>query len=289
MITKKDNIKQCFKNNHISQLTSKLQNIRLIAADLDGTLFTNSLELPKDFLEVITALNQKGIFFATASGRNWQTQKNFFQTQSNKISFICDNGAFIVQKQQPVFISILPNSLWMNIAQKCISYGDNCSVVLCGVNGTYSIGYGKNRQLQNVVEHFYTGLSIISNINLIHDQIFKVSICNLNGTGGSFFRDFSTVYGDKTNILRTAEFFMDIMNKDISKGSGLHFLQKQLNITPDETVVFGDFENDISLFEQATHTFIMKNAPLSMRKYAKYLAPSNDEEGVTKIIKQYIL
>lgn len=266
-----------------------LKGIRLIAADLDGTLLNNALQLPKSFSFVMDGLKKKGIRFATASGRNWATQKEFFREYLDQISFICDNGAFLVQNQKPFFISELDPSLWMNAADKCLTYGRNCCAVLCGVEGTYVLDYRKNPEVWKWVEYFYTGLTIVPDFRCIRDKIFKVSICHTSGTGGSFYEDFFGQYGHLASVLRTHEYFMDIMNQNISKGSGLAFLQNQWGITPAETVVFGDFENDICLFAQAEHTFLMENAPLSMRKYAKYLAPSNEEEGVTEIIKQYIL
>lgn len=268
---------------------NKLQGIRLIAADLDGTLFNSSLQLPRSLPSILTALHKKGIYFATASGRNWATQKEFFRDYLDQITFICDNGAFLVQKGQPIFISELPSSVWADIVDKSSSYGDDCCTILCGVEGTYVLDYRNHRPLAKMVEHFYTGLAIVSDLHSVQDRIFKVSICYLAGTGGAFYQDFSAAFENRANVLRTHECFMDIMNKGISKGTGLEFLQNQLHILPSETAVFGDFENDICLFEQAEHTFIMENAPLSMRKYAKYIAPSNEEEGVTEAIKRYIL
>lgn len=270
-------------------LKEKLQDIRLIATDLDGTLLNHSLKLPTSLPRVLERLEDKGIVFATASGRNWATQKKLFPDLPDQISFICDNGAFLVQKQQPVFISELKPALWLDAANKCLLYGDDCRAVLCGVNGTYTLDYEKNPPLKRMLEHFYFGLTTVSDFSKIRDRIFKVSICYLPGTKGRFYQDFFDAYKDQANVLCTAECFMDIMNKGISKGTGLSFLQKQLGITPKETAVFGDFDNDISLFEQADHTFLMENAPLSMRQYARYLAPSNNDEGVTEVIKQYIL
>lgn len=270
-------------------LKEKLTGIRLIASDLDGTLLNHALQLPPSLPQILESLKEKGIVFATASGRNWATQKKLFPGLLDQIAFICDNGAFLVQKQQPVFISELEPSLWNDAAGKCLLYGDDCRAVLCGVNGTYTLDYKNNPRMKHMLEHFYFGLTVISDFSEIRDRIFKVSICYLPGTRECFYRDFWDTYKDRANILCTAECFMDIMNKGISKGTGLSFLQKQMGITPEETAVFGDFDNDISLFEQAEHTFLMENAPLSMRQHARYLAPSNDNEGVTETIKQYIL
>lgn len=267
----------------------KLRGIRLIVSDLDGTLFNNSLQLPDDLPEIVARLRENGILFATASGRNWGSQKGFFPGLLDKITFICDNGAFIVQKQEPVFISSLSPGLWKSIVRKCNSYGDKCRAILCGVNGTYVTDYRHNAELQNVIDHFYMGLTVTPDLCSVQDEIFKVSICYLPGTGDSFYEDFYSTYDSQANVLRTAECFMDIMNPDISKASGLQFLQSRYGISPEETVTFGDFENDISLFRQSKHSFLMENAPVHMRQYAKYTAPSNDDNGVIRTIKKYIL
>lgn len=267
----------------------KLSGIRLIATDLDGTLFKRSLDLPESLPDIISALRKKGIYFATASGRNWPSQKTYFPNQLDQIFFICDNGAFLIEKQQPVFISELAPSFWKDVVKKCTAYGENCRAILCGTKGTYVQTYTGNPDMKKLIEHFYFGLTTVPDLQKVEDRIFKISICNLSGTGGTFYQDFFRTYSGRSNVLRTAEQFMDIMNKGISKGTGLRFLQEQLHISPSETVVFGDFENDINLFEQAEHTFIMENAPLYMRKHARYLAPSNEEEGVVKIIRQFIL
>lgn len=267
----------------------KLQGIRLIVSDLDGTLFSSSLQLPETLPEIVTRLREQGILFATASGRNWDSQKVFFPRLLDKITFICDNGAFIVQDQEPVFISGLPSSLWKSILRKCSSHGNKCRAILCGVNGTYITDYRHDPELRNVIDHFYIGLTVISDLASVQDRIFKVSICYLPGTGGSFYEDFYSTYSSQANVLRTAECFMDIMNTGISKAAGLQFLQSRFHISPEETVTFGDFENDISLFSQSEHSFLMENAPSHMLPYAKYTAPSNDNNGVIRIIEDYIL
>ena len=267
----------------------KLHGIRLIVSDLDGTLFNSSLQLPAELPKVVARLKENGILFATASGRNWVSQKIFFPGLLDKITFICDNGAFIVQEQEPVFISELSAELWKSVLRKCHSYGDNCRAILCGVNGTYVTDYRHNAELQHVIDHFYFGLTITPDIFSIRDEIFKVSVCYLPGTGGSFYEDFHSTYDRQANVLRTAECFMDVMNTGISKAAGLRFLQSRYGISPEETVAFGDFENDIDLFARSEHSFLMENAPAHMRRYAKYTAPSNDDNGVIRTIEDYIL
>lgn len=45
--------------------------IRLVASDLDGTLLKSDGTISPQNIETIQALNQKGIVFTAASGRNY--------------------------------------------------------------------------------------------------------------------------------------------------------------------------------------------------------------------------
>ena len=114
-----------------------LEKIKLVVCDLDGTLLDANSQLPADFPQVVRDLADRDILFATASGRNWQSQKAVFGACNEQMTFICDNGAFIVHKGRPFFISELKEELWKSIARKCAEYGAECGAVICGVKSAY--------------------------------------------------------------------------------------------------------------------------------------------------------
>ncbi|MBA8981726.1 hydroxymethylpyrimidine pyrophosphatase-like HAD family hydrolase [Clostridium saccharobutylicum] len=61
------------------------------------------------------------------------------------------------------------------------------------------------------------------------------------------------------------------------------------NILKEETMVFGDYYNDIEMLKQSDYSFVMKNAPEDMKQYGKYEAASNVEQGVLRAIVEYAL
>ena len=93
---------------------------------------------------------------------------------------------------------------------------------------------------------------------------------------------------DELNIVVSGDVWLDAMNPTTNKGTALRFLQHLLGITPDETMAFGDFYNDIEMLKRSSYSFVMKNANDDMQRYGKYLAESNDHSGVTKAIRQYV-
>ena len=65
-------------------------------------------------------------------------------------------------------------------------------------------------------------------------------------------------------------------------------LQKQLGISPDECMAFGDYLNDLELMQAVTHSYAMANAHPDLKAVCRYTAPSNDEDGVVRTIRQVL-
>ena len=61
-----------------------------------------------------------------------------------------------------------------------------------------------------------------------------------------------------------------------------------MNITPEQTMVFGDYLNDLEMLEAATFSFAMKNAHEEVKKTARFMTENNSNYGVEKIIEQVL-
>lgn len=126
--------------------------IKLIATDIDGTLVNDEKELPPDFMEVISMLEKKDIHFAIASGRSYTALENQFGDIADRISFICDNGAYIVENGKLTSSSVIPKNTVDGVVRVC----EKCGLIplLCGQHGTYysseSVEYTKE------VARYYT-------------------------------------------------------------------------------------------------------------------------------------
>lgn len=68
------------------------QDIRLVVADMDGTLLDADSELPLGFWPMLDRLEQRGIAFVPASGRQYQTLQQMFARAGRPMSVIAENG-----------------------------------------------------------------------------------------------------------------------------------------------------------------------------------------------------
>ena len=81
--------------------------IKLIATDMDGTLLNSKNEIQDGFYEVFNKLEEKGIIFAAASGRQYYNLLKRFEGIEDKMMFIAENGTFVVYKGIELVVNAL--------------------------------------------------------------------------------------------------------------------------------------------------------------------------------------
>ena len=91
-----------------------------------------------------------------------------------------------------------------------------------------------------------------------------------------------------SQVVVSSPHWMDIMSEGVNKGVALGQLQRELGVTPEQTVVFGDYLNDLEMLAAAPYSFAMANAHPDVIEVARFLAPANHEHGVVRVIEQLL-
>ena len=164
---------------------------------------------------------------------------------------------------------------------------DKNVIVLCSANCAYIENCSEEHLTE--IKKYYTSLEIVDDLTKITDDIVKITICNLENSSENLNTIFKPKFGDKFNVVGSGEIWIDISNKGVNKGLALKNLMDTDNISKEETMVLGDYYNDIEMLEQAEYSFVMENAPEDMKQYGKYIAASNVEHGVLRAILEYAL
>ena len=89
-------------------------------------------------------------------------------------------------------------------------------------------------------------------------------------------------------VVVSGEHWVDVMNRTADKGAALRRLQRELGITPAQTMVFGDYLNDLQMLDAAEWSFAMENAHPDVIARARHLAPSNNDNGVLRTIARVL-
>jgi len=258
--------------------------IKLIASDMDGTLLNDKNEIYEDFYKVFEELKKRNIIFAAASGRQYHTLVKQFDSIKDDMMFIAENGTFVVYKGK----ELLLNSLNKETAIELIKIGRNIKesyIVLGGKKSAYI--ESDDKRFINEVEKYCAKYKIVSDLTEVEDDILKFTICDFMGSqknSETYYND----YKDKLQISISGEIWLDITDKGINKGLAIKKLQKLLNIKHEETMVFGDYLNDLEMMSSAYHSYAMENAHDDLKKVARFRAKKNTENGVVEKIKEVL-
>ena len=93
--------------------------------------------------------------------------------------------------------------------------------------------------------------------------------------------------GDKEIFLSYS--YAEILAKNTNKWSAINELIGRLGISKDEVIAIGDNFNDIEMIKNAGLGIAMNNGSPFAKEVAKIVAPSNNEDGVAKVIEKFVL
>lgn len=260
--------------------------IKLIATDMDGTLLNEQGCLSYEIFHIIKKLKEKDILFATASGRQYYNLENKFSPVKDDIIYIAENGCYVVNKGTEISSNYLDKKIvkaLIHTARKV----DGIDIVLCGKKAAYI--EKDSKEFINEVEKYYYRYEIVEDLNKVEDDILKFTLFDPKGPEINSNKVFKPLFEDKLFVVVSGKVWLDIINKDINKGIAIKQLQKKYNIKPEETMVFGDYFNDIDMLQSAYHSYAMDNAPEEVKKHARFIAKSNRENGVIDVIKSLVL
>lgn len=260
--------------------------IKLIATDMDGTLLKSNGQLPHEFSTVLSNLIDRGIIFSVASGRQYFTLRDNMSEFKDKITFIAENGAFIVRDDKELFSKTLDRKIIKELINDLNELPD-CKAIFCGKKSAYVLD--KSTEFIDEVKKYYHRCTLANNFDEIDDEFFKISLYDPKGPANNSNLFLSPKWSKTLQLTISGQVWLDIGRNDIDKGTAIKFLQSDFGVSEAETMAFGDYYNDVSMLQNVYHSYVMENAPEGVKKHGRFIAKSNDENGVISVIKHKVL
>lgn len=263
-----------------------MNSIKLIVTDLDGTLLNSNHELPTDFWEIEQQLQDKNIILAIATGRQFYNIIKLFDTIKEHTLFLAENGTYAFYKGKEIFVNPLPftNAIeFINIGRKI----EKAFLIVCGKNAAYV--ENSNEQFLVEVRKYYTKLEIVSDLAKVEDVVLKITLCDFNDVPNNSYLHYKK-FKNNFKVAISGAIWLDITSLNANKGSAIERIQSDLKITSSETMVFGDFLNDLEMMQTAKYSFAMKNAHPDIIAISNFKTKyDNNNNGVTATIKKLLL
>lgn len=274
--------------------------VKLIALDLDGTLFNSQSQISAHNIDTIKKANEAGATVVISTGRPYSGLP-FEQLKGSGIRFaITTNGSAIYEIEsgkclfeeamdEDIILPILDFLLTKDIHMDAFIGGKGYTPVQC-------IAAGQKLANPPALKHYILNTRVrVDNLPLfIHENHLKVQKMTLNFyPEGGIFKDreevrkylesnpaVTTVSGGYNNL--------EFTRADVNKGVGLQKMAQLLDIPVAQTMAVGDTENDLAIIRAAGFGVAMGNATAAVKSAADYITTSNDEDGVATAIAHFL-
>ena len=119
------------------------------------------------------------------------------------------------------------------------------------------------------------------------NDFLKFTICDVKKKKKNSYPHYKKFH-DTLKVKVSGEMWLDISHQLANKGVAMQVLQERFNISQEQTMVFGDYMNDLEMIQNAYFSYAMENGHPEIKKEARFLAQSNDENGVVQILAQVV-
>ena len=268
-----------------------MSRIKLIMSDIDGTILDKNHQLDSHLIELMPLLKQCDIPFVLASARSplgiAPISKELGITD---FPIACYNGALIslgdkILRQHTINkkeLLLLHDFLKKEFPTVSIN--------------VYS---GKDWLVNTIdewveIEATITGESpkVTSLADFIRDEktlVHKLLLIDNTDTIQKLQKNLSSIDFPQTNFYLSKDNYLEVTHNQVSKKQALLELAKYYQLPLTEIMTIGDNYNDIPMIETSGLGVAMGNAPTDVKTCANTVTDSNDQNGVSKAIKLYVL
>lgn len=258
--------------------------IRLIISDIDGTLVPEGgSNLNPEYLTVIRDLTELGVQFALASGRQTSSIDVLFHEVRDLVYYLGDNGASI-RKGGASVKELRLNREQLDLLMEELKEIPGHRLLFSTRDGYYTDDPDETFGKMIFGEYKGRGKAVDDITPYLGDSI-KLSLYCEGGARGIFDQIYDR-WKDRFAIHVSGAKWVDINAPEATKGRAVQWIQETQGITPEETVVFGDNYNDISMMMRAERSYASELSGPDIRKAAGRVMGSWQKDGVLKVLKQ---
>ena len=241
--------------------------IKLIASDMDGTLLLNGARtISPNTIKLIHRLKQKGISFLAASGRQYASLQRLFSPIKREIGYLCENGCLAFYQGEMIFQETMPRELGQEIMH-AIDAKEGCEIMLSGVNTCYL--QPKDMEFYYYVrDKIKNNVTVVPDIFAVNEPYMKISMYQKSGVTDKEM--WQGTFGDDLTVVTSGAAWMDVMPKNVNKGTAITRILEYLDIAPDECFAFGDNYNDVEMLEAVGYPVFMKNGVPDLKEHFQF-------------------
>lgn len=273
-----------------------MQDIRLIALDLDGTVFNDRKEITPRTLAAIRAALDRGVTVIPATGRTITGVPEEFLHMPGIRYALTSNGATVAELATGRRLVNLPFTPQLAIQVYDIVKGFD-SMLSIFIDGLIYTDPHSDALAPLHVDAAL--LPYLRNTRIVVEDMHATMLAHLDGV-----EKFSIIYKDnatrdaaqaavlaqcRVEATSSLERNLELNAPGVTKGRGLLALARVLGLQPSQVMACGDSGNDLAMLQAAGLGVAMGNATAPVKAVAQYITADNNHDGVAEAIERFVL
>ena len=270
-------------------MMSEQRDIRLLLADVDGTLVTQDKVLTGQAMAAAQQLRDAGITLALTSGRPPRGMSMLIAPLKLQGAIAGFNGGVFVNPDLSVIEShlldaataketldlILDQKLdaWLYTETEWLIRDAKAPHV---ARETWTVKFDAKVVPDFTDAHLADAVKIVG----VSDDLALVAACEKLA---------QQKLGKRASAARSQPYYLDVTSPQANKGDVVLTLAKLQGISPEQIATMGDMPNDVLMFAKSGFSIAMGNSSDEVKAQASAVTDSNENEGFAKAVRKFIL
>jgi len=263
-------------------------NIKLLLADVDGTLVTPDKVLTDRAIDAVRRLGEAGILFAVTSGRPPRGMSMLIEPLNLTTPIAAFNGGILVNRDMSVIEQrVIPEELVVPVADLNTSFGLD-TWVYRGADWYIPDPKGAHVAKETATVRFEP--KVMDGLDGLTSDVAKlVGVSDDLDAVARASQAAHDKFGDHVAAARSQPYYLDVTHPDANKGAVAKYLSRTYSIPTDNIATIGDMPNDVLMFAHSGLSIAMGNASLEVQHTARRVTTSNADEGFANAVERFIL
>jgi Cof subfamily protein (haloacid dehalogenase superfamily) len=262
--------------------------IRLLLADVDGTLVTGAKVLTDRAIAAVQLLADADVLFAVVSGRPPRGMSMLVEPLGLTTPLAAFNGGLVVDTEMHTLVQhVLPRDLITPIVSLLRSFSLDAWLYR-GADWYVQDPEGPHVAKESATVQF--GPTVVDDYSELIDDVSKIvgvsDDADKVAAAGEAARD---RFGDHISAAASQPYYVDVTHPEANKGSVARWLAKRYDIPTSQIATIGDMPNDVLMFAHSGLSIAMGNASPQVQRAARRVTTSNEAEGFANAVERFVL
>lgn len=257
----------------------------LIALDLDGTVFDDSLQIHPRVVSAVQRVQAAGHLVTLATGRMYRATRPWADRLDVTAPLICYQGALIRENGRVIAHRTVP----LDVTREAIRLSERERIHL----NVYCDDRLYVAQRTPEAEYYQTLSQVALNevgdlTTLLDREPTKLVFISEPEETATWLERARALWGQRAQVVQSHARFVELTNEHVSKGHALRTLAAALDVPPERTLAVGDNLNDLSLVEAAGIGVAMGNAAPAVKAAADWIVSDVHHAGAAEALERFL-